>query len=138
MDTLSQEILNALFGYNPIDSNYYYLANKNQSFPKYNLIKKDNNDIVIELALAGYKRSEINIIVDNNILTIKTVKSEEDGNKAEVNYITNGIAHRQFNISTRLPEFYEVTDASMEDGMLSITLHQEIPEHLKPKKIEIK
>jgi len=104
------------------------------SFPKYNIIKKDNNGIILELALAGYIKDDIEISVRNNLLTISGKKELSDNR----NYIEKQISSRTFFKKWTLPKPIEVKDAKLENGILSIDLELIVPEEEKPKLIDIK
>lgn len=103
------------------------------NYPPYNVKKVSENHFVLEFAIAGFSRGELDISVEKNILTLK---GEKLG--ADEDYIYKGIATRKFTRSFSLPEYFEVTDASTFDGILYIDLHNNMPEDLKPKQIEIR
>jgi molecular chaperone IbpA len=107
---------------------------KTTNYPPYNVIKVNDDHFVMEFAVAGFSQKEVDITVDNNVLTIKAEHSEDK----EANYIYKGIAGRKFARSFALPEYFEVDKASMLNGILYIDLCRNIPEDKKPKKIEIK
>jgi molecular chaperone IbpA len=87
----------------------------------------------MEFAVAGFGRGELDVSVDRSILKVTGEKlGEED------EYLYKGIATRKFTRSFSLPEYFEITDASAFDGILYIDLHRNMPEDLKPKKIEIR
>ena len=105
-----------------------------QSYPPYNVIKQDEDTYVVELALAGFDKSDLFISVDNGNLIVKGNKESKD----DVTFTHKGIATRSFTRSFALGEYMEVTDAEFENGMLSITIERIIPEEKKPKQIKIK
>jgi len=109
---------------------------KNASFPPYNTIKEDENTIRIEMALAGFTKEEIEVTIENNILSIASKKEETDS-KDENDYIYRGIAKRSFVSRFRLAEHSEVTDCTLKDGILTILVSQHIPEDKLPKVINI-
>jgi molecular chaperone IbpA len=104
------------------------------SFPPVNVIKTDEYNFTVELAVAGYKQDEIEITSERNSLKIKGKKADTD----ERNYLVKGIAGRQFSRQFVLADTVVVRDATLADGILSIQLENVIPEEQKPRKIEIK
>lgn len=112
---------------------FFQTAPTQTAFPPYNVIKINEDKLVMEFAVAGFKKSDIAITTEKNILTIKADKVADD--KA---YLHKGIAARKFTRSFTLPEYFEVSDAWFEDGILYIDLIRNIPEEKKPKQIVIK
>ena len=105
-----------------------------QSFPPHNIIKLDDSRYVVELAVAGFSKSEIDITVEDGTLTVKGEKKEKD---TEVNYLHRGIGTRSFTKTLTVADTIEVKGAEFKDGILRIGLENIIPEHKKPRKIEI-
>ena len=106
------------------------------SYPPYNISKVDENNYIIEMALAGFNKDDIEIELADSELTIRS-KKREDSNK-DVNLIHQGISHRSFNRKFTLSEEILVKNAEMKNGMLIIKLEKFIPENKKPKLISIK
>ena len=106
------------------------------SYPPYNISKVDDNNYIIEMALAGFNKDDIEIELADSELTVRS-KKREDSNK-DVNLIHQGISHRSFNRKFTLSEEILVKNAEMKDGMLIIKLQKFIPENKKPKLINIK
>lgn len=104
------------------------------SFPPVNIVKLDEDNFVIELAVAGYKQSEIEITSQLNSLKIVGKKEEKD----ERTYVSKGIAGRSFSRDFTLADTIVVRDADLVDGILSVRLENVIPEEKKPRKIAIK
>ena len=104
------------------------------TYPPYNVVKIDDDKIVMEFAVAGFKKDDISITTEKNVLSIKADKPETD-KKA---YLHKGIAARKFTRVFTLPEYFEVESAGFEDGILYIDLIRNVPEDKKPKKITIK
>jgi len=106
-------------------------------FPPYNIRKTDDFKHVIEIALAGFSKAEIEVILTDGILEIKssdlptTVKPKDD-------LIHKGIAKRAFTRKFTLADDIEVKDAKLENGLLRIDLEQIVPEHKKPRTIKVK
>lgn len=104
------------------------------TYPPYNIKKTDENTYVIELAVAGFGKQDIELTLDNGVLIIKGQIEGEDPNE----YIFKGIANRAFTRSFTLADTVKVQNAELLNGMLKIILEKYIPEDRKPKKINIK
>ena len=117
-----------------LDNAAHLLTASQTAFPPVNVIKKDDYNFVLELAVAGYKQDEIEITSERNSLKITGKKAETD----ERNYLVKGIAGRKFSRQFVLYDTIVVRDAALADGILSIELENVIPEEQKPRKIEIK
>src|SRR5256714_6567658 len=107
-----------------------------ENYPPFDLIKLGDNDYRIELAVAGFKPDEIDITAQQNVLLVTGRKKDEDEQKGS-NYVYRGIATRSFERRFALADHIQVRGADMKDGLLSIELKREIPEAMKPKKINI-
>ena len=107
-----------------------------ENYPPFDLIKKGDNDYCIELAVAGFKPEEIDITAQQNVLIVSGRKNEESDEKGS-DYIYRGIATRSFERRFALADHIQVRGADMKDGLLAIELVREIPEAMKPKKINI-
>ena len=105
------------------------------TFPPYNLIKTDDDHYTIEVAVAGYTKADIEITVEKDLLTVKSLDKDEDN---EDNVLHQGIAKRLWTQKFVLGEWMVVKDASLKDGLLTIKVEREIPEEMKPKTIKIK
>ena len=109
------------------------------SFPFYNIVKKEKNKYDIELALAGYNKKDIEINLEEGVLSIKSVKEESTDEKNEDGEILHkGIAKRYFSKSFTIAEDVEVKGAELKDGLLKVSLERIVPEHKKPKTITVK
>ena len=106
------------------------------TYPPYNISKVDDNNYIIEMALAGFNKDDIEVELADIELTVRS-KKREDSNK-DVNLIHQGISHRSFNRKFTLSEEILVKSAEMKNGMLIIKLEKFIPENKKPKLISIK
>ncbi|MFL6760802.1 Hsp20 family protein [Sphingomonas sp.] len=107
-----------------------------ENYPPFDLIKLGDNDYRIELAVAGFKPDELDITAQQNVLVVTGRKKDEDEQKGN-NYVYRGIATRSFERRFALADHIQVRGADMKDGLLSIELKREIPEAMKPKKINI-
>jgi len=105
-----------------------------QSYPPYNLIKIDDDNYMLTLAVAGFTKKEVEITLNSGTLTITGVIAEDDDHE----YLHKGIALRKFTRTFALGEYMEVVSAEMDNGMLYISVRREIPEEKKPKQITIK
>lgn len=104
------------------------------TYPPHNIESLDDNHFKLELAVAGFKKSEISMEEHQGLLTIK---GEKDDSKSTNSYQHRGIAGRSFKKSFRIAEYYEVESASLEDGILTVTFVKNVPEEAKPKLIAI-
>ena len=104
------------------------------TFPPHNILKLDDNRYIVELAVAGFSKDEIDISVNDGNLIIKGNKIEKE-EKAE--YLYKGIGTRSFTKTLRIADTVEVKGAEFADGVLRIGLENIIPDHKKPRKIEI-
>ena len=107
-----------------------------ENYPPFDLIKDGDNDYRIELAVAGFKPDEIDITAHQNVLIVSGRKNDETEEKGS-DYIYRGIATRSFERRFALADHIQVKGADMKDGLLSVELVREIPEAMKPKKIDI-
>jgi molecular chaperone IbpA len=104
-----------------------------ENYPPFDLIKDDENRFRIEIAVAGFRSEEIEITSQQNQLLVRGQKSSEESS----NYVHRGIANRSFERRFALADHIQVRGADLRDGMLAIELVREIPEAMKPRKIEI-
>ena len=103
-------------------------------YPPYNIERTDENAYRIEIAVAGFRADELNIEVKENLLTVQGRKAAND---AERRFLHRGLAERDFERRFQLADYVIVADARLADGLLSIALRRELPEALKPRRIEI-
>ena len=103
------------------------------NYPPYNLVKESNVDFRLEIALAGYKREDIEVTTEWNKLFVEAKKS---GNLDD-EYLHQGLAKRAFTRTWTLSDDVVVGDVSYVDGLLTIKLNRVIPEHQKKKVYEI-
>ena len=113
-----------------------YVANNATSsgFPPYNIRKGGDYNYTIEMALAGFSKDDIEIEVAEGLLTVRSIK-ENDENDSD---IYRGISYRKFNRKFTLADDIVVNDASLENGMLKIDLERIVPDAKKPRIIEVK
>jgi molecular chaperone IbpA len=105
------------------------------TFPPYNLIKSDDDHYTVELAVAGYSKEDIEITVEKDLLTVKSIATEE---KTEDTVLHQGIAKLQWTQKFVVGEWFSIKGATLSDGLLTIKVEREVPEEMKPKVIKIK
>ena len=110
----------------------------NGSYPPYNIIEIDEDHYLVEVAVAGFNKDEIEITTHDGRLKIEGRQNRNDDELDELTYLHKGISARSFEREWALAEHVEVTKAKVENGLLQIELAREIPEALKPKTITIK
>ena len=106
-------------------------------FPPYNIRKTGDFKHVIEIALAGFSKDEIEVILTDGVLEIKS-KNTVSVDKPKDDLIHKGIAKRAFTRKFTLADDIEIKDAKLVNGLLLIDLEQIVPEHKKPKIIKVK
>ena len=106
----------------------------NHSHPPYNIEKTGPDDYRIVLALAGFTRDDLEIVTEQNRLT---VRGEMAGSDDDAAYLHCGLARQSFERRFELADFVEVKSAALENGLLTVELKRELPEKMKPRKIEI-
>ena len=109
--------------------------NGGDNYPPFNLERTSEDHYRITIAVAGFRRDEIEIVAQQNLLTVKG-KKDKDGDQSA--YLHLGIATRSFERRFELADFVRVEDARLNDGLLTIDLVREVPEALKPQTIAIK
>jgi molecular chaperone IbpA len=126
----------ALIGFDRIFNNIEARSfNTNSNYPPFNVLKHDETNYEIELAVAGFDRDDIIVEVDQDQLIIKGHRAkDEDATK----YVHRGLAARDFEKAFTLPQYMEVGDVSLTQGILHVKLTLVIPEALKPRRIEVK
>ena len=108
-------------------------SSQSENYPPFDLIRVDDNHFQIEIAVAGFKPADLEITAQQNVLIIRGERSEPSG----LDYVHRGIANRSFERRFALADHMQVRGAEMKDGLLSLTLEREIPEAMKPRRIEI-
>jgi len=106
------------------------------NYPPYNILKEDENNYEIAIAVAGFGEDDLEITAKDNKLIVKSLPfNEKDEDKKT--YLHRGIAARNFERHFQLADYIRVDGARMEKGMLYINLVRELPERMKPRTIEI-
>jgi len=105
-------------------------------YPPYNIERTDENAYRVDIAVAGFRPEELNVEVKENRLTVTGRKTAND-DAAGKTYLHRGLAERDFERRFQLADYVVVADASLADGLLSISLKRELPEALKPRTVAI-
>ncbi|GGE49508.1 molecular chaperone Hsp20 [Agaricicola taiwanensis] len=103
------------------------------NWPQYDIAKFGEDDYRITMAVAGFSQNELTITQEQNMLMVSGQKAGED----EGQYLHRGIAERVFRRRFELADHVKVVGASLVDGLLTIDLKRELPEEMKPRRIEI-
>ena len=103
------------------------------NYPPHNVVKVDDENFIIEMAVAGFSQDDIHVEVKDGILLVKAEKAEKD----EREYAHKGISSRKFEKSFRLSEFVVIDGADLVNGILVVNARVEVPEERRPRKIEI-
>ena len=106
------------------------------AYPPYNIVKTGQDAYRITLAVAGFGEDELELVVKENLLTVRGSGKNGEQDKA-VTYLHRGIAQRAFEHRFQLADHVKVTGANLANGLLDIELVRELPESAKPQKIEI-
>jgi molecular chaperone IbpA len=108
----------------------------NSNYPPHNIVKYSDSKYAIEVAVAGFSKSEITVEVDQDQLVVRGTQTSIDDEGKE--YLHRGLASRNFEQAYTLAEYMEVKDAEVADGMLIINIERIVPEALQPRQIKIK
>ena len=106
-------------------------------YPPYNIRKLNDLQYVVELALAGFSKSDIEVEVTDGTLTIRSVTAKDGGTDNDENFVHRGIAKRTFSRQFNLSDDIIVKNADLQDGMLIVNLERVIPDEKKPRLIPI-
>ena len=112
-------------------------SSQENGWPPYNIETTGEDAYRIEIAVAGFTTDELNIEVKENLLTVTGRKSANDDVVPQKTYLHRGLAERDFERRFQLADYVVVTDANLVNGLLTITLKRELPEALKPRRVEI-
>lgn len=110
-------------------------SGQNENYPPFNIERLSDDDFTITIAVAGFKEEEIDITAQQNLLTVVGNKSITSNDNRDFLHV--GIANRNFERKFQLADYVHVTEADMADGLLTIKLLREVPDALKPRKIEL-
>ena len=127
---------NRVLGFETLVDRLERISNESQSgYPPYNIFK-DGLKFKIEIALAGIDKKDVDIELCDGVLTIKHDGPKEDNSAEEA--LHKGIAKRAFKLKFTLAEDLEVLGAAIKNGLLTVNLERVVPEHKKPRVIEVK
>ena len=110
------------------------ISSINDNFPPYNVIKSSEDSYLIELAVAGFNKDELNIEYKDAILTV----TGDNTTRQDLDFVHKGISERSFRRSWTLGDHVKVKSATVVNGLLVLSLEREIPESEKPQTIKIK
>ena len=128
LDTFWKEYAPHAVGLDDVFNRLDALSGHNINYPPYNLIKHDSSNFTIEVALAGFKREEIEVSTEQNILRVASKVEKRDSDRT---YIHKGLSKRSFSHSWQLADDVRVSSVDFADGLLTISLEKIIPEHQK-------
>ena len=119
--------------------NHKYDSISLPTYPPYDIIKTGKYTYDIQVALAGYGKKDVDVSFENSILTIKSIK-DNDEKEVEDNdgVLHKGIAKRMFTKSFTIADEVEIKGAELKDGLLIVSMERVIPEHKKARTIKIK
>ena len=109
----------------------------NSNYPPYNIRKLSDNDYIIEVALAGHSKDDIELELKDSTLTVRNKTKEKVVNDESNGVIHKGISTRQFERSFTISEDIKVKNAELKNGLLNIDLERIIPDEKKPRLIDI-
>ena len=112
-------------------------TSQENGWPPYNIETTGENAYRIEIAVAGFKPDELTLEVKENLLTVTGRKTANDDGGEQRNFLHRGLAERDFERRFQLADYVVVKAADLVNGLLSIDLVRELPEALKPRRIEI-
>ena len=107
------------------------------AYPPYNIVKTGQDAYRITLAVAGFGEDELELVVKENLLTVRGSGKNGEAEQNAVTYLHRGIAQRAFEHRFQLADHVKVTGANLANGLLDIELMRELPESARPQKIEI-
>ena len=118
-------------GFNETFSRLEALAGGGKNYPPYNIVNGPDGRTSLEIALAGFSAGDIEVETERNVLTVSARKSPEE---KERDYTHRGISYKTFSRNWQMSDDVEIEDVSYVDGLLTIVLRKERPEHQKRKK----
>ena len=124
--------------FDDFDRIYKFNSDSINHYPPYNIRKINDTDYVIELAIAGFGKKDIEVKSQENTLTIKSKDKKEEVSDKDESILHRGISQRSFKRSFTIAEDVVVKGADLKDGLLSVKLERTIPDEKKPKIIDIK
>jgi|TARA_R110000803_G_scaffold27221_5_gene63773 molecular chaperone IbpA len=136
-----QKMLGFSVGFDGLFNRLNTMDTAQSGYPPYNIRKINDLQYVVELALAGFSKSDIEVEVTEGTLTIRSTTAKDDGadndENNEINFVHRGIAKRTFSRAFQLSDDIIVQSADLQDGMLIVNLERVIPDEKKPRLIPI-
>ena len=126
LDQLMDRITRNTIGMDEYFDRIFKLQESSSNYPPYNLIQISDTESQLELALAGFKKDEVNVYTQDGKLFIEGKKEDKED---QTNYVHKGVAQRSFTRAWTLSDETEVRSVAFEDGLLAITLGKVVPEH---------
>tara|TARA_B100000925_G_scaffold253873_1_gene206516 strand:+ start:439 stop:843 length:405 start_codon:yes stop_codon:yes gene_type:complete len=117
-------------GFNETFSRLESLAGGGKNYPPYNIVTGPNGTTTLEIALAGFSEGDIKVETERNVLTVSAQKSPEE---KEREYTHRGISYKTFARNWQMADDVEIEEVQYENGLLTIILKKELPEHQKRK-----
>ena len=130
LDQLMDRITRNSIGMDEYFDRLFHLHETTSNYPPYNLVNVSNVESRLELALAGFKKAEVNVYTQDGKLFVEGQKEDKE---TETKYLHKGLAQRSFTRAWTLSDDTEVRSVDFEDGLLSITLGKIVPDHHKRK-----
>jgi molecular chaperone IbpA len=121
-------------GWSPLLDQLKTVTNNKPSYPPYDIVSLDEDVNLLNVAVAGFTKEEIKVTIQDSVLTIEG--KQKDKQRGDLLY--QGIATRDFKLELAVAEYWEITNANLENGMLTLQFNKELPEEKKPKVIDIK
>jgi molecular chaperone IbpA len=136
-----QKMLGFSVGFDGLFNRLNTMDTAQSGYPPYNIRKLNDLQYVVELALAGFSKSDIEVEVTDGTLTIRSITAKDIGGdndeNNEINFVHRGIAKRTFSRAFQLSDDIIVQSADLQDGMLIVNLERVIPDEKKPRLIPI-
>ena len=130
LSTILDKITRNSIGMDEYFDRLFHLHETTSNYPPYNLVNVSNVESRLELALAGFKKKEVNVYTQDGKLFVEGQKEDKE---TETNYLHKGLAQRSFTRAWTLSDDTEVRSVDFEDGLLTIVLGKIIPDHHKRK-----
>ena len=131
-----QKMMGFSVGFDSVFDRFFDMDNREQGYPPYNIRKVNDIQYVIELALAGFSKDDIEVELTDGQLAIRSKDKKEEEEDSD-SFVHKGIARRSFSRTYTLSDDVIVKGADLKDGMLIINLERVIPDEKKPRLIQI-
>ncbi len=132
-----QKLMGFSVGFDSVFDRFFDMdTNREQGYPPYNIRKVNDIQYVIELAIAGFSKDDIEVELTDGLLAIRSKDRKEEEEDSD-SFVHKGIARRSFSRTYTLSDDVIVKGADLKDGMLIINLERVIPDEKKPRLIQI-